>query len=214
VFFMPTVQPASPNRDWFAAFLSYLLPGLGQVLQGRIGKGLLFFVSLYSLFFYGMAMGAMKNVWLPSPTALKTPNGQDLPAIELGLGVKLPGVFKSLGYRPQFAGQFWIGMAAWPAVGHYLADTNPNAPQGLPLVGRYMATPPEDELQKLQRDGNKRWDLGWVYTLIAGVLNLLVIYDAFAGPAIRDDENEEKEKSDESNPKRSPLEPATNEGKS
>jgi hypothetical protein len=26
-------------------------------------------------------------------------------------------------------------------------------------------------------------DLGWVYTVIAGVLNIMVIYDAFAGPA-------------------------------
>ena len=32
-------------------------------------------------------------------------------------------------------------------------------------------------------DMGKRWDIGWVYTVIAGVLNVLVIYDAFAGPA-------------------------------
>ena len=37
-----------------------------------------------------------------------------------------------------------------------------------------MQTPPERELNDLQRDGNKRWDLGWVYTVIAGVLNVLV----------------------------------------
>ena len=35
----------------------------------------------------------------------------------------------------------------------------------------------------MQRDSDKRWDLGWVYTVIAGVLNVLVIYDALAGPA-------------------------------
>jgi len=57
-----------------------------------------------------------------------------------------------------------------------------------------MSTPTEDELNKLQRDGNKRWDLGWVYTLIAGVLNLLVIYDALAGPAVRDEDLEEAAK--------------------
>jgi hypothetical protein len=27
-------------------------------------------------------------------------------------------------------------------------------------------------------------ELGWVYTVIAGVLNILVIYDAVAGPAM------------------------------
>ena len=57
-----------------------------------------------------------------------------------------------------------------------------------------MATPPDEELQRLQRDGNKRWDLGWVYTLIAGVLNLLVIYDALAGPAVRDEDYEKGKK--------------------
>ena len=46
----------SPPRkyDFLAAFLTYLIPGLGQVMQGRIGKGVLYFVCLYGLFFYGM----------------------------------------------------------------------------------------------------------------------------------------------------------------
>lgn len=186
--------PLEPRKlDWLAAVLSYVLPGLGQVLQGRVAKGVLFFVSLYTLFFYGMALGAMKNVWLPPPSAVK-----NLPPVEIGVGrffFTSDGVVKSIAYRPQFLGQFWIGAAAWPAVLQYLADTDPAVkPEGLPVVGRYMATPPDDELQKLQRDGNKRWDLGWVYTLIAGVLNLLIIYDALAGPAVRDDELDEKDK--------------------
>jgi TM2 domain-containing membrane protein YozV len=182
-------MPAAPQPrplDPLAAFLSYLLPGLGQILQGRIAKGLLFFVSLYSLFFYGMAMGAMKNVWLPPAASVA-----QLPNVNLA-GVNLPGVTKSLAYRPQFLGQFWIGAAAWPAVIQYLVAEPDNAQaNGLPIVGKFMATPNEQELQQLQRNGNKRWDLGWVYTLIAGVLNLLVIYDALAGPAIPDDDDDE-----------------------
>ena len=54
------------------------------------------------------------------------------------------------------------------------------------LFGTFQRAPSEDELNQLQRNGNKRWDLGWVYTVIAGVLNLLVMYDAFAGPMFRD----------------------------
>ena len=34
-------------------------------------------------------------------------------------------------------------------------------------------------------DLGKRFDIAWVYTVIAGVLNLLVIYDAWAGPIVR-----------------------------
>jgi len=60
----PVPVPPPPPRplDTKAALLSYLLPGLGQVVQGRVGKGVLFFVGLYSLFFYGLALGQMKNV--------------------------------------------------------------------------------------------------------------------------------------------------------
>lgn len=188
--FVPSTAPAAPKPvappvklDPLAAVLSYLIPGLGQVIQGRIGKGVLFFVCLYSLFFYGMWLGKMKNVWLPDATAL--------PDVEAPILGKLAGVPKALAYRPQFLGQFWIGVAAWPAVLQY-ASTPPNPNGGpekpLPVLGAYMRTPSETELNDLQRDGNKRWDLGWVYTLIAGVLNVLVIYDALAGPAVRDDE--------------------------
>jgi len=175
-------SPAPPVAlDPLAGFLSYLIPGLGQVMQGRVAKGVLFFVCLYALFFYGMGLGQMKNVWLPDAT--------DLPDVEL-FGGKLTGVPKALAYRPQFLGQFWIGVAAWPAVLQYAAaGPNPNNPgKPLPVIGRYMQTPAEQELNDLQRDGNKRWDLGWVYTLIAGVLNVLVIYDALAGPAVRDED--------------------------
>ena len=48
-----SAPPAAPPKlDPFAALLSYLVPGLGQIYQGRVGKGLLFMVCLYLLFFY------------------------------------------------------------------------------------------------------------------------------------------------------------------
>ena len=183
---MSSPSSALPPRkiDWLAALLSYLLPGLGQVLQGRVGKGVLFFVVLYGLFFYGMWMGQMKNVWLP--------NVAGMPDAALPVVGKLEGLPKALYYRPQFAGQFWIGAAAWPALLQYAAYDPPADPEEgarpAPVVGHYMQAPPEPELNRLQRDGDKRWDLGWVYTVIAGVLNVLVIYDALAGPVVRDDE--------------------------
>ena len=176
-----TAPPPPRRPDFLAAFLSYLLPGLGQVLQGRIGKGLLFFVALYGLFFYGMAVGGMRNVWLP--------DADKLPDVSLPIVGKLGGVPKALSHRPQFLGQFWIGLAAWPAVAQYVGTETPADPSTPPaparLLGRYMQTPSEADRNALQRDSTNRVDLGWVYTVIAGVLNLLVIYDALAGPAVR-----------------------------
>src|SRR5205823_3168988 len=92
-----------------AGLLSYLVPGLGQIYQGRISKGVLFFVCLYGLFFYGQALGSWQNVYLPDtspPGALVRSSS--------------PRLFSDLYNRIYFAGQFWIGAAAWPAVVQYL----------------------------------------------------------------------------------------------
>jgi TM2 domain-containing membrane protein YozV len=175
----PTIDPPFPpvKLDPLAAFLSYLIPGLGQIYQGRVGKGLLFFGGLYLLFFYGMWMGQWRNVWLPDADDPK------LPPVAVN-GQQLEGVPKAITYRFQFLGQFFIGAAAWPAVYQYAVfDRTKDAG---PIFGKFQRMPDENELNRLQRDGNKRWDLGWVYTVIAGVLNLLVIYDALAGPMFRE----------------------------
>jgi hypothetical protein len=177
----PPAPPPVKRKDFLAALLSFLLPGLGQVMQGRIAKGILFFACLNALFFYGMKMGQWKNVWLPDT--------KGLPRLTV-FGKELEGVPKAVWHRPQFLGQVFVGMAAWPAVLQYAAY-NPAKPDG-PLFGAYQRQPDEQELNDLQRDGNKRWDLGWVFTVIAGVLNLLVIYDAFAGPVVLAEDEEKK----------------------
>jgi TM2 domain-containing membrane protein YozV len=162
------------HPDPFAALLSYLIPGLGQIYQGRVGKGLLFLVGLYALFVYGMYLGRWSNVFL-ADTAARNP------------AWNLPSWATNLYNRPHFAGQFWIGAAAWPAIWHYTHDA-PNQARGpvnnrQEFFAKFEAAPSEDELNEMQRDDDKHWDLGWVYTVIAGVLNVLVIYDALAGPA-------------------------------
>jgi hypothetical protein len=157
-----------PENGPLAALLSYLVPGLGQIYQGRVGKGILFFVCVYTLFFYGMYLGSWKNVYLPDTAAMSNP-------------WNLPTWAANLYNRPHFIGQFWVGIAAWPAVYQYYVY-DPQRNEDPPLRG-FQRQPSEEELQKLQRNGDKTWDLAWVYTVIAGVLNVMVIYDAFAGPA-------------------------------
>ena len=181
----PPPPPLPPRTyDPVAAVLSYLVPGLGQVVQGRVGKGVLFFVCLYGLFFYGMALGQQQNVWLP-PSAANAPLA-DIPVLG-----QWGGVPRAVYNRLQFLGQFWIGAAAWPAVYQYATfdpAADPEQPRGpAPLFGHYMQYPTEDVLNTLQRNADKEWDLGWVYTVIAGALNVLVIFDALAGPVVRDD---------------------------
>jgi hypothetical protein len=170
----PEAAPIANEYSLWAGLLSYVIPGLGQIYQGRVAKGLLFLICLYSLFFYGMALGSWKNVYLPE---VGKPNHT----------WNLPAPVVNLYNRIQFAGQFWIGAAAWPAIWQYLTyDEKQNGGGG--LFGDFQRTPPEDVINKLQQEGDKTWDLGWVYTVIAGMLNILVIYDALAGPAFAEGE--------------------------
>jgi hypothetical protein len=177
--------PSSLPREYspWAGILSYLVPGLGQIAQGRVGKGVLFMVCLYGLFFYGMALGSWKNVYLPDTAKLNNP-------------WNLPTGMANLYNRLHYIGQFWIGVAAWPALWHYLHYDDKQEPTT--FLGSFERTPThEEEVNKLQRDGDKTWDLGWVYTVIAGVLNILVIYDAFAGPALVEGETKEETPAEE-----------------
>jgi TM2 domain-containing membrane protein YozV len=169
----PTVPP---TYQLLPALLSYLVPGLGQIYQGRIGKGVLFFVCIYTLFFYGMALGSWNNVYIPPDTyKLNNTLFKDQPLLA------------NLYNRPQYLGQFWVGIAAWPAIIQYQSP-EPNA-----LLRNFQRTPPESLLNELQTNGDKTWDLGWVYTVIAGVLNIMVIYDALTGPAFLVNASDSKE---------------------
>lgn len=195
-------SPLEHEYHLFPAFLSYLVPGLGQIAQGRIVKGVLFFVCVLTLFYYGMYLGNWSNVYLP-PDSSNPWN----------LGPPLGNLFN----RPQFAAQVFVGVAAWPAI-LQSAQFDQFAEKG-PLFGTYQRTPYESRsttapprekandpqarrearrdvrwnealedwngktLNELQNAGDKSWDLGWVFTVIAGALNIMVIYDALAGPA-------------------------------
>src|SRR5262245_47236895 len=70
-----------PRRhNVLAGLLSYLIPGLGQISQGRISKGVFFMVTLLTMFFAGQALGDWKNVYLP--------NMENVPDVV----ISLPGV--------------------------------------------------------------------------------------------------------------------------
>ncbi len=58
-----------------------------------------------------------------------------------------------------------------------------------PFLHEYQRQPNEGRIEEkgtvneLLVNSDKTPDLGWIYTVIAGMLNILVIYDAYAGPA-------------------------------
>jgi hypothetical protein len=62
------------------------------------------------------------------------------------------------------------------------------------------------DLDRAHRELGGRFELGVVYTMIAGLLNILAIYDAYEGPAYEDEE-------DESQTDKPPPDPEAKEGK-
>lgn len=173
-----------PRHSILGGILSYLIPGLGQIVQGRVGKGLMFMVCLLGLFMTGQVLGDWKVVYFPN--VAKGPednrawenNPWRLPRPLLPLA--------NLYHRWHFAGQFWIGIAAWPAIWQYNDWPVPSAEKS-EFWHTFQKGPrdfrDENDLNIYLTNRDKTPDLAWVYTVIAGVLNVLVIYDAYAGPA-------------------------------
>jgi hypothetical protein len=96
--------------------------------------------------------------------------------------------------------QAGVGAAALPALYQARRFNDPNqhvaanvrAAQGQASFWDKFMVPPRldvgkpgigDELDELNKTLNRRFELGTVYTMVAGLLNVLVIFDAFGGPA-------------------------------
>lgn len=151
-------------RDpWVAAFLAWLIPGAGHLYQGRTAKGILFMVCILGTFFFGVYLGGGKVVY-----ASMRPDDRRLPYLcQIGVGLPaLPALVQAayLGRNPG-AEPLWWGFMAPPAP-----------------PGRDPGT--RGTLHDWQERLHGYFELGTVYTMIAGLLNVLAIYDAWGGPLL------------------------------
>lgn len=154
------------NRP-LAALLAWLIPGAGHIYQGRKTKGSLFFVCILSTWILGFALGGGHVVyasWQPGDK------------------------------RWHYLLQAGVGVAALPALiqGDRMRRGTVNGETTLayePLWGGFMA-PPNRPVIESEADEVSAWyarrgagyEMGTWYTVIAGLLNILVIYDAYGGP--------------------------------
>jgi hypothetical protein len=175
------------RNPWIAGFLAWLWPGAGHLYQRRYGKGLLFMGCILSLFFFGLILGQGRVVYAMHPP------GQDQ-AVRPGFGNILTrlAAIAPLPYWLQAA----TGLPAMPAVAQRLVF-NPH--EAAPLGG-FMAPPKSVwELNQWQRTLNQRYDMGVLYTMIAGLLNFFAIWDAAAGPAPSEPVDPKKKKPGDKN---------------
>lgn len=147
------------KNNKLAALLAWLWPGAGHLYQGRYGKGVLFMVCILGTFFFGLTLGGGRVVYAS---------------------------FTKSDMRYSYIWQFGVGLPALPAVIQSQRVIVENEP---PLLKGFMAPPRQpvreqhaDELASWHKQLHGYFELGTLYTMIAGLLNILVIYDAFAGP--------------------------------
>jgi hypothetical protein len=144
------------NR-YLAAFLAWLVPGLGHLYQGRRGKALLYASCILGLYFVGLALGEGKIVYWEWISPLRDPEK----------------------FRASYLCQFFVGLPALPGLiqGTLRHFDLP------PILWGILDAPPQQAINALHPKLGKLVEVGWVYTVVAGLLNVLAIYDAFEGPA-------------------------------
>ena len=60
----------------------------------------------------------------------------------------------------------------------------------IPLFGGILAEPTQNALNALHPRLGKLVEIGTIYTTVAGLLNILAVYDAYEGPAYQDEDEE------------------------
>ncbi|MDX1945284.1 MAG: DUF6677 family protein [Pirellulaceae bacterium] len=161
-------SPAEPPlvidlRDpTIAGILAWLIPGAGHFYQRRYAKGILFLVCILGTYFFGLALGEGKVVYASWNSTEKRWQ------FPLQLGVGLPSA-------PALLQSFWVRKGNEPLWGGFMAP-----PRGT------------DELNEWHFKLNLRFELGTLYTMIAGLLNVLAIYDAACGPVISEPAGKER----------------------
>lgn len=158
--------PAEPTLEidlrnpTVAALLAWAWPGAGHLYQRRYAKGILFMACILGTYFFGLALAEGKVVY---------------------------AAWSKVERRWQFIPQVAVGLPAAPAVVQALAVRR----DGKALWNGFMAPPQgandeerANQLSEWHKKLNIRFELGTLYTMIAGLLNILAIWDAGCGPVI------------------------------
>jgi hypothetical protein len=163
-----TVPPESDLIDidlrnpYIAGLLAWLMPGLGHYYQKRYHKALIFFVCIVPTFIAGCALASSG---------------------EVGTARNVYWSWRQADTRYWWLAQAPLGIAAIPS---WIQAVNISAPP----FGSFMAPPrivPGDKtgvppLLDVIRQKMPHYELGTYLTVIAGLMNLLVIFDAIDGP--------------------------------
>ncbi len=171
---------------WLAGLLAWLVPGLGHWYQGRRAKAIIYAAAIWPILLAGLWMGSYWEA---------TPNG-DAPR-RLLVARNVYWSWRSGDKRLYFVPQAAIGAVAIPAYlqAKDLRDGDGGvlstafAPPRLPSEN--ATRPNQPSSAEIAANLHSWLDAGTIFTVVAGLLNLLAIFDAAGGPVKPTEEEEE-----------------------
>lgn len=144
-------EPPIPPPVPLVALAGWLVPGLGYLLMGQRQRALFSGVSIVVIFVLGVLIAGVRCVDVPG----FADNGQLKRAVRSGEPAIQAAPFRQIVDKPWYipqilAGPLTVGASVWSV---NVSDSYPKATARL-------------------------WDIGTLYTAVAGMLNLLVIIDS------------------------------------
>jgi hypothetical protein len=170
---MPTTADYEPIRfNLIAGALAYLVPGAGHVFLGQTARGLVIGAGILALFFGGLFIGGLSVVDSRSGRLENRISfyGQ---AIVGPAAIAVDRVHQAMfkGYDPATR-----RVRALNPGEVRIAPGDPRNPNGFALIAR--ADPARGEGPPYERSQGKVHEIGLLYTVLAGMLNFIVIIDA------------------------------------
>lgn len=179
------------RNPWLAGFLAWLVPGFGHWYQGRRAKAIIYAAAIWPILLAGLWMGSYWEA---------TPNGDS--ARRLLVARNVYWSWRSGDKRLYFVPQAAIGAVAIPAYlqAKELKDGDGGvlstafAPPRLPSES--ATRPNQPSSAEIAANLHSWLDVGTIFTVVAGLLNLLAVFDAAGGPVKTTEEDEDDEKKD------------------
>jgi hypothetical protein len=192
---MPDTAQGKPKNPVVVAIAALLLPGLGYWLLGQRTRGLAVGVSIFCLFVLGVLIGGIRivdppgygeygyHVMIVQPSLSSeltmrvdptSEANEANPLLQAGTGgsaqvvgwALLTQPLGELSNKPWYIGQILCGPISLAMSAVAIVEAHPVDPSIAPPVSR---EPPSH---------SRSWEIGTLYTAVAGMLNLLAIIDS------------------------------------
>lgn len=182
-------------RDpYWAAFLAWLWPGAGHLYQRRFAKGFLFMICVLCTYFFGLALGNARVVYV----SFEKNDFRWHYACQLGVGAPaLPALIQDFADDGE-NNPFWVLCERYPYMNseedrritpemanlsYSIVKDPATVPEGYETIKDGFMAKPYGEIKLNDNDVLGQWhselkhkfEIGTLYTVIAGLLNLLAV---------------------------------------